>query len=154
MTDRVLASFLWLDKLGLGAQLGLDVIVRQTIWGYNYPLLNVDYNPNPVSVLIISIEPKIIFYRIQDWWISVLYKLLVGTKVLSITHDGEDSRPVRLYAHCAKSGYQWGDHAVVGKIKYLFKWPWFYKKCNSVWSQRSWLCRNLQTLRVHIRTWN
>lgn len=49
MTDRFLATFLWLDKLGLGAKLGLDVIVRQTIWGYNYPLLNESYLPNPVS---------------------------------------------------------------------------------------------------------
>ncbi|ENN70553.1 heparanase [Dendroctonus ponderosae] len=95
MSDRVLASFLWLDKLGLGAQLGLDVIVRQTIWGYNYPLLDSDYNPNP------------------DWWISALYKKFVGPKVLSIENDGGDSLPVRLYAHCAKPDDQWGDNAVV-----------------------------------------
>lgn len=50
MTDRFLATFLWLDKLGLGAKLGLEVIVRQTIWGYNYPLLNESYLPNPVSL--------------------------------------------------------------------------------------------------------
>lgn len=48
-TDRFIATFLWLDKLGLGAKLGLDVIVRQTIWGYNYPLLSESYLPNPVS---------------------------------------------------------------------------------------------------------
>ncbi|CAG9767235.1 unnamed protein product [Ceutorhynchus assimilis] len=85
MSDRFLASFLWLDKLGLGAKLGLEVIVRQAIWGYNYPLLDLEYNPNP------------------DYWVSVLYKKLVGTKVISLENDGGDARTVRLYAHCAKS---------------------------------------------------
>lgn len=94
-TDRFIGSFLWLDKLGLGAKLGLDVIVRQTIWGYNYPLLSESYLPNP------------------DWWVAILYKTLVGTKVLSNTNDGEDSRSIRLYAHCAKSNTLWGNSAVV-----------------------------------------
>lgn len=95
MTDRFLATFLWLDKLGLGAKLGLDVIVRQTIWGYNYPLLNESYLPNP------------------DWWIAIYYKALVGTKVLDNSHDGEELRTIRLYAHCAKSNSLWGDNAIV-----------------------------------------
>ncbi|XP_050293673.1 heparanase-like [Anthonomus grandis grandis] len=95
LSDRFLASFLWLDKLGLGAQLGLDLIVRQTIWGYYYPLISEDYNPNP------------------DWWVSLLYKKLVGPKVVSVTHDGDELRNVRLYAHCARDSDLWGQSAVV-----------------------------------------
>ncbi|ERL84427.1 hypothetical protein D910_01859 [Dendroctonus ponderosae] len=94
-SDRFLASFLWLDKLGLTAKLGVDLLVRQTIWGYNYPLLNNEYGPN------------------SDWWISILHKKVVGSTVIPLTNDGEDSRPVRLYAQCAKSDSLWGDEAVV-----------------------------------------
>lgn len=67
MTDRFLATFLWLDKLGLGAKLGLDVIVRQTIWGYNYPLLNESYLPNPVRLffLLILLQSLIKFYNFR-----------------------------------------------------------------------------------------
>lgn len=49
MSNRFLGTFLWLDKLGLGAKLGLDVIIRQTIYVDNYALLDPDYVPNPVS---------------------------------------------------------------------------------------------------------
>lgn len=85
MSDRFLATFLWLDKLGLGAKLGIDVVIRQTIFHDNYALLDENYNPNP------------------DWWLSVIYKRLVGSKVLSLNNDGTNSNKIRLYAHCAKS---------------------------------------------------
>jgi len=42
----------WLDKLGLSAQRGIGVVMRQTLYGYNYALLDVDMNPNPVTILI------------------------------------------------------------------------------------------------------
>ncbi|ENN78583.1 heparanase [Dendroctonus ponderosae] len=84
MSNRFLGTFLWLDKLGLGAKLGLDVIIRQTIYVDNYALLDPDYVPNP------------------DWWLSVIYKKLVGTNVLSLSNDGSSDNTVRLYAHCAK----------------------------------------------------
>lgn len=42
----------WLDKLGISASLGVDVVVRQTFYGGNYGLIDTKTsNPNPVSVL-------------------------------------------------------------------------------------------------------
>lgn len=54
MSDRYIATFLWLDKLGLGATLGMDVIIRQTIFDSNYGLLDENYIPNPVRILPLS----------------------------------------------------------------------------------------------------
>lgn len=85
MSNRFIGTFLWLDKLGLGATLGIDAIIRQTIFHDNYALIDNDYIPNP------------------DWWVSVLYKKLVGTKVLELSNDGTTDNTVRLYAHCAKT---------------------------------------------------
>lgn len=52
---------------------------------------------------MISAPKKIKLILTQDWWISVLYKNLVGTKVLSLSNDGTTDNTVRLYAHCAKT---------------------------------------------------
>ena len=38
----------------------------------------------------------------QDYWLSVLYKMLVGTKVLYVMDSLQEGRYVRAYAHCAK----------------------------------------------------
>ncbi|CAG9771071.1 unnamed protein product [Ceutorhynchus assimilis] len=95
MSNRFIGTFLWLDKLGLGAKLGLDVIIRQTIFHDNYALIDNAFTPNP------------------DWWVSVLYKKLVGTKVLSLSNDGTSANTIRLYAHCAKDNDLWDDSAVV-----------------------------------------
>jgi len=45
--------------------------------------------------------------------VSVLYKKLVGTKVLELSNDGTTDNTVRLYAHCAKTQ---GSNNVVGKL--------------------------------------
>ena len=39
----------------------------------------------------------------QDFWLSVLYKRLVGVKVLDVDGSLDYGRNVRVYAHCAKS---------------------------------------------------
>jgi len=76
------ASFLWLDKLGLAAQFNFNSVTRQTLKGGFYSLIDRDYNP------------------CVDYWVSVLYKQLVGTKVLNVTGFLEHNRSVRAYAHC------------------------------------------------------
>ncbi|XP_069687976.1 heparanase-like isoform X2 [Periplaneta americana] len=91
LSDRYVAGFLWLDKLGMAARLGLDVVMRQSLYGSNYGLVDKDVEPLP------------------DWWISVLYKKLVGPAVLGMDTDnilhtkceGEQGH-VRLYCHCAR----------------------------------------------------
>ncbi|KAJ4427949.1 hypothetical protein ANN_23961, partial [Periplaneta americana] len=91
LSDRYVAGFLWLDKLGMAARLGLDVVMRQSLYGSNYGLVDKDLEPLP------------------DWWISVLYKKLVGPVVLGMDTDnilhtkceGEQGH-VRLYCHCAR----------------------------------------------------
>lgn len=37
-----------MEKLGLSAKRGIKVVARQTLYGHNYPLLDIDMNPNPV----------------------------------------------------------------------------------------------------------
>ena len=38
-----------MEKLGLGAKMGLSVIMRQTFYGHNYGAIGPDLYPNPVS---------------------------------------------------------------------------------------------------------
>ena len=76
------AGFLWLDKLGLAAQLNISVVFRQELRGGHYSLINRDYQPNP------------------DYWISLLHKQLVGQIVLNVTGFLQYNREIRVYAHC------------------------------------------------------
>lgn len=40
----------WLDKLGMSARDGVNMVLRQSFYGYNYGLIdNNTLNPNPVS---------------------------------------------------------------------------------------------------------
>lgn len=54
----VLLSFRQLDKLGICASHGIEVMVRQTLLGPGHRngrrLITDDYDPNPVRVLIAS----------------------------------------------------------------------------------------------------
>ncbi|KAJ8339112.1 hypothetical protein SKAU_G00358980 [Synaphobranchus kaupii] len=86
LSDTFVAGFMWLDKLGLAAKLGLDVIIRQVLVGSGtYHLVDSNLDPLP------------------DYWLSVLYKRLVGPEVLKIaafTIQGENKRRLRVYLHC------------------------------------------------------
>ncbi|XP_055955925.1 heparanase-like, partial [Patella vulgata] len=69
ISDRYAAGFMWLDKMGLSALHGLQTILRQSFYGVyvRYSLLDVNLNPNP------------------DYWLTVLYKRLVGSPVFNVT---------------------------------------------------------------------
>ncbi|XP_070781159.1 heparanase [Enoplosus armatus] len=85
LSDTFVAGFMWLDKLGLAARLGLDVVMRQVFIGSgSYHLIDENLDPLP------------------DYWLSVLYKRLVGPEVLKIEAFSRlaRSRRVRLYLHC------------------------------------------------------
>lgn len=80
VSDRYAAGFLWLDKLGLAAVNKYKVVIRQTFYHGAYALIGEDLKPNP------------------DYWVSLVYKKLVGIRVLRVTNH--DSDKIRLYAHC------------------------------------------------------
>ena len=86
LSDRFVAGFLWLDKLGLSALKGLKVVIRQTLYHGSYALLSEDLLPNP------------------DYWLSVLYKKLVSNRVLKVDVVGNSIKTLRLYAHCSQAG--------------------------------------------------
>ncbi|XP_069557112.1 heparanase isoform X2 [Brachyistius frenatus] len=94
LSDTFVAGFMWLDKLGLAARLGLDVVMRQVLVGSgSYHLVDDNLDPLP------------------DYWLSVLYKRLVGPEVLKVEafSDFGRSKRVRLYLHCAnKRSYSGG----------------------------------------------
>ncbi|KAM4719976.1 heparanase isoform 2-T2 [Anableps anableps] len=86
LSDTFVSGFMWLDKLGLGARLGLDVVMRQVLVGSgSYHMIDDDLDPLP------------------DYWLSILYKRLVGPEVLKlqVVSDSGRSKRVRLYLHCA-----------------------------------------------------
>ncbi|XP_022623121.1 heparanase isoform X2 [Seriola dumerili] len=88
LSDTFVAGFMWLDKLGLGATLGLDVVMRQVFVGSgSYHLVDDELDPLP------------------DYWLSVLYKRLVGPEVLKVEAFSAPgrSRRVRLYLHCSNT---------------------------------------------------
>ncbi|XP_064626037.1 heparanase-like isoform X2 [Lineus longissimus] len=103
LSDRYVAGFMWLDKLGLCAKLGMDVVIRQAIIGGNYALIHHDINTR-------------IFSPNPDYWLSFLYKALVGEQVLNVTVS-RHSKYVRIYSHCTntkRTGYLKGSITVYG----------------------------------------
>lgn len=94
LSDTFAAGFMWLDKLGLSARLGLDVVMRQVFIGSgSYHLVDDNLDPLP------------------DYWLSVLYKRLVGLEVLNVEvfSSFNRSKRVRMYLHCAnRNSYRTG----------------------------------------------
>ncbi|XP_037799886.1 heparanase-like [Penaeus monodon] len=81
LSNAFAGGFLWLDKLGVAARGGISLVARQTLYDGCYALLDQDLNPYP------------------DYWLSVLYKRIVGGRVLKLTLR-DAPKTVRLYAHC------------------------------------------------------
>ncbi|XP_047424991.1 heparanase isoform X4 [Mugil cephalus] len=92
LSDTFVAGFMWLDKLGLAARLGLDVVMRQVFIGSgSYHLVDNNLDPLP------------------DYWLSVLYKRLVGPEVLNVQEVSGPDKRVRVYLHCTnKKSYRSG----------------------------------------------
>ncbi|KAG6461637.1 heparanase-like [Manduca sexta] len=88
LSNSYAGSPLWIDKLGLSATYNITTVIRQSLIGGNYSLLDDELEPLP------------------DWWLSVLYKRLVGNEVLKVTSDC--TRSQRLYAHCTNKKYMKG----------------------------------------------
>ncbi|XP_059586270.1 inactive heparanase-2 isoform X3 [Alligator mississippiensis] len=95
LSDSFAAGFLWLNTLGMLAHQGIDVVMRHSFFDHGHNHL-VDQNFNPLP----------------DYWVSLLYKRLVGPKVLAVHVAGLQRKPrpgrvirdkLRIYAHCASS---------------------------------------------------
>jgi heparanase 1 len=82
-SDAYEGTFWWLDQLGVLARRNMQVSVRQTLSGSNYGLLD-----------DITLDPR------PDYWASVLWRRLMGQRVLNVGRTAVDDL-VRVYAHCA-----------------------------------------------------
>ncbi|XP_054823516.1 heparanase-like protein 1 [Prosopis cineraria] len=77
-------GFWYLDQLGMTSTFNHAVYCRQALVGGNYGLLNTTtFIPNP------------------DYYGALLWHKLMGSKVLSVNHEG--SPYLRTYAHCSKN---------------------------------------------------
>ncbi|KAG7462472.1 hypothetical protein MATL_G00185200 [Megalops atlanticus] len=92
LSDTYAAGFLWLNTLGMSAMQGIDVVLRHSFFDYGYNHL-VDQHFNPLP----------------DYWLSLLFKRLVGPRVLAVHVAGLQRKPrpgrvirdkLRIYAHC------------------------------------------------------
>ncbi|GAU51085.1 hypothetical protein TSUD_241540 [Trifolium subterraneum] len=78
-------GFWYLDQLGMTSTFNHKVYCRQALIGGNYALLNTTtFIPNP------------------DYYGALLWHRLMGSNVLSVSHEG--SPYLRTYAHCSKKG--------------------------------------------------
>jgi hypothetical protein len=84
ISNAFVSGFYWLDELGQMARRGTKVVVRQSLTGADYGLL-----AEP------SLEPT------PDYFNTVLWRTLMGTKVLSATTP---LSTLRAYAHCTAPG--------------------------------------------------
>ncbi|XP_027980008.1 heparanase isoform X2 [Eumetopias jubatus] len=83
LSNTFAAGFMWLDKLGLSARMGIEVVMRQVLFGAgNYHLVDENFKPLP------------------DYWLSLLFKKLVGTNVFMASVKGPDRGKLRVYLHC------------------------------------------------------
>lgn len=84
LSDTFAGTFWWMDQLGGLARRGHQVVARQTLTGSNYGLLDDR-----------TLEPR------PDYWASVLFKRLMGPRVLPVVSSAPR---LRAYAQCAQDG--------------------------------------------------
>ncbi|KAF3825052.1 hypothetical protein GH733_005686, partial [Mirounga leonina] len=84
LSNTFAAGFMWLDKLGLSARMGIEVVMRQVLFGAgNYHLVDENFKPLPK---------------------------LVGTRVFMASVKGPDGSKLRVYLHCTNvNQYKEGD---------------------------------------------
>uniref|UniRef100_A0A8D2JQ90 Heparanase n=1 Tax=Sciurus vulgaris TaxID=55149 RepID=A0A8D2JQ90_SCIVU len=88
LSNTFAAGFMWLDKLGLSAQMGIEVVMRQVLFGAgDYHLVDENFEPLP------------------DYWLSLLFKKLVGTSVFMASVKGPERSKVRVYLHCTNTNH-------------------------------------------------
>jgi heparanase 1 len=81
LSDVYLGGLWWMDQLGLLARSGHDTVVRQSLAGMNYGMIDdSDLSPRP------------------DYWNSLLWKRLMGTLVYDAKVGGDPSGKLRAYA--------------------------------------------------------
>jgi heparanase 1 len=85
VSDAFGGGFWWLDELARLARRGEPVVVRQTLSGSDYGLID-----------DATLAPR------PDYWTSVLWRMLVGTRVLDASAGGDPL--LRFYAHCTRAG--------------------------------------------------
>jgi heparanase len=94
-TNRYIAGFWSLNELGLFARAGFSGYCRQTLLGGNYGLLDKDtLLPNP------------------DFFNYMLFKRLMGARVLDVAAQGKKAGNLTVYAHCAAPGAGGGNGGV------------------------------------------
>ena len=77
------STFSWVDKLGMSAQLGLKRVMRQELCCGGYAVLGDGGRT-----------------AFPDYWATVLWKRLMGNRVLAVTGHDAPGRTLRAYAHC------------------------------------------------------
>lgn len=84
LSDRFANSFWWMDQLGVLAFYDNKIVIRQTLAGSDYGMLN----PETLETY-------------PDYWSSRLWRQLMGTRVLDSRASLVAEKNVRTYAHCS-----------------------------------------------------
>ena len=94
-------SFWWADTLGSMARLGLHGVNRQAILSNNYSLIDIDHH----GIIGQGVHP--------DYYISYIWKQLIGDTVLAVDNPDINATGLRVYAHCTATATKTGAVAVI-----------------------------------------
>lgn len=87
LSDVYLSGLWWLDQLGLMAQHGQDLVVRQTLCGGDYGMIEEE-----------RLAPR------PDYWNSLLWKRLMGERIYALETVAGHVPQLRSYAHASLAG--------------------------------------------------